>query len=379
MEQKRPKIIVGMSGGVDSAVSLYLLKQQGFDPIGVTLKYALWESDNVTGKRDKELIAAKRKFNLEALAKAEKVCQQFGASHYIVDCQEEFKKEVIGYFLNGLKKNITPNPCVVCNKRVKIKHLLQFADENGISFIATGHYAQINKNKKSGKYELLKGKDKIKDQSYFLCLLGQNQLSRIIFPLGNYTKKKVYQIAAKNGLDYFSPQEQSQDLCFLSQKSIPLFLESEIGRQPGKIVDANENILGEHQGLHFYTIGQRRGINLFGGPWWVTGFNKNKNYLIVTNNKNDAALYTKEIVMSDYHFISDNAPKKEMKVMVKPRYLHSSAKAILYLPENGKLKLAFSRPQKLITPGQWVVFFDGKICLGGGIIGQCSHSISSIS
>ncbi|MFH1612072.1 MAG: tRNA 2-thiouridine(34) synthase MnmA [bacterium] len=359
MNQNKVKIIVGMSGGVDSAVALFLLKKQGYDPIGVSLKYSLWGGNE-------EIMATKREFNRTAFEKAEKVCKQFNVPYYIVDYENEFRESVIEYFIKGLKNKITPNPCVFCNKNIKIKHLLQFADEHNIDLIATGHYARI-KNK-NNKYELLRGKDKTKDQSYFLCLLGQDQLKRIIFPLGNYTKKKVYQIAKKEGLDYFSVNEQSQDLCFLSQKSIPLFLEKEVGIEEGDIVDSKGNILGKHKGLHFYTFGQRRGINISNGPWWVVGYNIDKNNLIISNNSKDKALYSKEVILTNYSFVSGNIPTEPLKIKVKPRYVHPLVGAKIFPAKNGKMKLIFSQSQKLITPGQWVVFYDGKVCLGGGMI-----------
>lgn len=334
---KKREIIVGLSGGVDSSVALLLLKEQGYSPLGVFLDYS-WNNSVLS----------------QAANRAEKLCRRLEVPFFKIDCRKEFNSQVVRYFLKTLQKKKTPNPCVVCNRNVKIKKLFEFAQSKGIKQVATGHYARI----KNGK--LLRGKDKIKDQSYFLCLLGKEELKNLIFPLGNYTKKQVYQIARKNGLDFITEQKESQDLCFLSEQSLPSFLEERIGFQPGEIVSAKGKILGQHQGLHFYTLGQRKGINLSGGPWWVVGFEKNKNQLIITKDENDPILYAKKTKIISSNFI----PLKTTKLKVKIRYRHPLASAVLY----PSLKLVFNRPQKAITPGQWAVFYDGDICLGGGII-----------
>ncbi|MFC1700782.1 tRNA 2-thiouridine(34) synthase MnmA [Patescibacteria group bacterium] len=338
----RRKIVVGLSGGVDSSIALLLLKQQGFVPFGVFLKFAYWE---------------------RGIKNSKKVCEKLDIPFYIVDCQKEFRNRVIKYFLETLKNKQTPNPCVFCNKNFKFKKLFEFAKRKGIKLIATGHYARIREDK-TGKYELLKAKDKTKDQSYFLCLLNQDYLKNIIFPLGDYTKKQVYQIAKKNKLNFLSEQKQSQDLCFDSQKII----KQEIKEKPGKIVDTQGNILGEHKGLHFYTIGQRKGINLSSGPWRVVNFDKNRNCLIITNNDKDPALYNKTIFIKNYNFISGKIIKKKIKIKIKLRYRNFSVSAVLYPPKNNNLKLVFNKLQKSIAPGQWAVFYDKEVCLGGGEI-----------
>jgi tRNA-specific 2-thiouridylase len=354
------QVVVGLSGGVDSSVSLLLLKKQGYQPIGVSLKYAVWQSK-------KNILRENVCCSQESFAIARKICQQLNVPYYILDYQLDFEEKVMGYFLSVLKDKKTPNPCVVCNRLVKFNKLFEFAKEQGAPYVATGHYARVKKNQ-SGQYQLLRGKDRKKDQSYFLCLLNQKQLSKIIFPLGDYTKDQVYQIAAKEGFDFFTKRRQSQDLCFVASQSIPFYLEEKIGFQPGQIVDKKGNLLGQHQGLYFYTIGQRRGIGLSGGPWWVIGFNKEKNQLIVTNKENDPALFSKEVTINDPHFISGKAPKKVVKVKAKTRFSQPLARGKIYPPKKNKLKLVFDQPQKAITPGQWAVFYQGDICLGGGVI-----------
>jgi len=369
------KVVVGLSGGVDSAVALLLLKKQGFEPVGVSLRFsALGDKGNFYS-------------NSESFEIAKKVCQKLKVPYRIIDCRKEFKEKVIGYFLKELKNKRTPNPCVVCNQQLKFKRLLDFARKNKIEYIATGHYARIRK--KGSQFQLLKGKDKIKDQSYFLCLLSQEELKHIIFPLGDLTKQEVCRIAKKEGLDFAAKRKPSQDLCFVDNKSLSLLLEKEIGLEPGKIIDGQGNVLGEHQGLHFYTIGQRKGLDIPKGPWWVIGFNREKNELVVANKESE--LYGKIATIFPYYFISGQEPKKAIKVKVKCRYGQLAASAMLYPertpPEAGEskggdrfyslrqaqgikpwLKLIFSYPQKAITPGQWAVFYQRNVCLGGGII-----------
>jgi len=355
MKDNNLKVVVGLSGGVDSSVSLLLLKKQGYQPIGVSLKYAAWQ-----GKKNvlRENICC----SPESLAIAKKICQKLKVPYYVIDERIDFEEKVMGYFLSVLKEKKTPNPCLVCNRLLKFNKLFDFAKEKGAQYVATGHYARVKNNK------LLRAKDKKKDQSYFLCLLKQSQLKNIIFPLGNLTKEDVYQIAKKEGFDFFTKIKQSQDLCFVSRQSIPFYLEEKIGFQPGEIIDIQNNLLGKHQGLHFYTIGQRKGIRLSNGPWWVVGFNKKKNQLIVTNKENDPALFSRTIIVSNVHFISGKAPKRVIKIEAKTRFSQPAASAKLYPLQKNKLELVFEQPQKAVTPGQWAVFYQGDVCLGGGVI-----------
>jgi len=365
MKSNNKKVVVGLSGGVDSSVSLLLLKKQGYKPIGLSLRYAVWE--NKKNILRENICCSEASFNI-----AREVCKRLDVPYYIVDHEADFKDKVIGYFLKVLKDKKTPNPCLVCNKAVKFSKLFDFAKKHGAQYVATGHYARVRKNQETKKYELLKAKDDRKDQSYFLCLLNQKRLSKMIFPLGDYLKDQVYKIAQKEGFEFFTKIRQSQDLCFVAQQSILSYLEEEIGFEPGKIIDKYNNILGEHQGLHFYTIGQRKGIAIANGPWWVIRLDKDKNHLIVTNNENDPALFSKEVIVTDYHFISGQIPQKMIKVEAKTRYHQKPALAKIYPPTGGlknkKLKLVFEKSQKTITPGQWTVFYKGDICLGGGII-----------
>lgn len=361
MKKENKKVVVGLSGGVDSSVSLILLKKQGFEPIGVSLKYAVWQSK-------KNILKENVCCSKESFAVARKICQKLKIPYHILDYQLDFKEKVMGYFLDVLKQKKTPNPCLICNRLVKFNKLFDFAKKVDAQYVATGHYAKVEKNTKTGKYELIKAKDEKKDQTYFLCLLSQDQLKKTIFPLGNYLKSEVYKIAQKQGFDFFTKIRQSQNLCFVSSKSIPFYLEEKLGLEPGEIVDFKGNVLGKHQGLYFYTIGQRKGIDLTNGPWWVMDFNREKNQLVVTDQKDDSKMFKKTVIISDYHFISDEIPKKSIKVKAKTRYNQELDSATLYPPEDNKLKLVFKKPQKAVTPGQWAVFYDKNVCLGGGVI-----------
>ena len=359
-----------MSGGVDSSIALVLLKKQGWEPIGISLKLPVWQSP-------KNLLRENTCCNKESLKIAKKICQKLGVEYYIFDVRNDFKKEVIDYFISELKSKRTPNPCIVCNRYLKFRKIFEFAKKLGASHIATGHYARVRKVKsqksKVKSFELLRGRDKDKDQSYALCFLPQKWLSNIVFPLGGYTKTQAYQMAKDEGFDFLLKKPQSQDFCFVAGKSLPAFIKEKIGKKPGEIVDPKGKILGKHEGLYFYTIGQRKGINLSGGPWFVKEFNIPKNRLVVTKKVKD--LFKKEVFLSPFHFINGKSPKKKVKVMAKIRYQQPLAKAILYPPKDGKLRLLFEKTQRAITPGQFAAFYlpaesagEKEICLGGGRI-----------
>lgn len=324
-----PKIIVAMSGGVDSSVAAALLKRAGFNIKGVFLK--LYDSPRFR----------------EGEKRAKKIAKMLKIPIRVLDLRKEFKKKVINYFLEDYRLGRTPNPCVVCNKEIKFKFLLKKAQEVGAGSVATGHYARLRQDK------LLRAKDKEKDQSYFLWQLSQEQLKRVLFPVGGYTKEEVKTLARKFKLPVFEAPE-SQEVCF----------EFSLQQNPGPIRCATSEVagLGRHQGLAFYTIGQRKGIKLAGGPFWVLDKNIKKNLLIVTKNEKD--LYKKELIFEKANWISGKTPKFPIKVKAKIRYRHQPVRAILV----SSRKLIFNRAQRAITPGQSVVFYCGQELLGGGII-----------
>jgi len=340
--KKDRKVVVAISGGVDSSVAAALLKKRNFEVIGVFMRL--------------------NNFSMEAEMRAKAVAKILNIPFRILDLRKDFQKIVIKYFLDGYKKGITPNPCVICNKEIKFGLLMEKAFKMEADFVATGHYARIKK--KFTTYSLLKGKDKNKDQSYFLWKLSQKQLKNILFPLGNYTKEKVRGIARELKLPTFNTPE-SQEVCFVKD-NINIFLNKHIKLKKGNIVDKKGDILGKHKGLPLYTIGQRKGIGLSGGPYYVSGSDLKRNNLIVTENQKD--LLKKELTVKNINWISGKIPKLPMKAMVKIRYRSPSATAVIVKLDTRRYGLTFTKSQRAITPGQSAVFYRGQEVLGGGII-----------
>lgn len=341
-----------MSGGIDSSVAACLLKKAGFDVIGIFMKF--WSEADLKGSWN-------RCCSPEAEKRARQVAKILNLPFYVFNFEKEFKKGIVDYFLKEHKTGRTPNPCVVCNKKIKFGLLLEKAMTLEADYVATGHYALKREIK---NYKLLKAKDKNKDQSYFLWMLNQNQLKHILFPIGEYTKDKVRKLAKKFKLPVLNIPE-SMEICFI-KSTINDFLERHLKSKPGKITNPKGAIIGKHQGLHFYTIGQRRGVKLTGGPYYVLDKNQKKNLLIVTKNQKD--LYKKELVVKNVNWISGKVPKLPLKIRAKIRYRHKASKATIYYLKSNIYHLIFDKPQRAITPGQSTVFFRGQEVLGGGII-----------
>ncbi len=341
------KIIVAMSGGVDSSVSAALLKRAGFNIVGVFMKFWAGPSEKGSSERWNRCCSS------EAEKRAREVARILGIPFYVLNFEKEFKKRIVDYFLAEYRFGRTPNPCVVCNREIKFGLLLEKALAFNAVFVATGHYARLQKGK------LLKGKDKDKDQSYFLWQLTQKQLKHVLFPNGHYTKPEVRKLAKEFKLPVFEIPE-SQEVCFV-QKTTEQFLSRYIKKKPGSIINAKGKVLGQHQGLSFYTIGQRKGIGLAGGPFWVLDKDLKKNLLIVTKKEKD--LLRKELTFKNVNWISGKAPKLPLKVKAKIRYRSALSPATVY-----RNKVIFNRPQRAITPGQSVVFYKGEELLGGAII-----------
>jgi len=351
------KIVVGMSGGVDSSIALILLKNQGWKPVGVSLKLAHWNHKcNVLGEN---ACCTEESLNI-----AKSVCEKLGVEYHIYDVGKDFEKKVIHYFKSELKKARTPNPCIKCNRFFKFANLLAWAKKHNIEYVASGHYARKGFNKKTKKFELLKPKDLNKDQTYGLSFLTQQQLSKIEFPLGNLKKQEVYKIAKQKGFKIFLKKKQSQDLCFVSSKSYKKYLEKKIGTKTGKIVEESGKVLGSHQGLHFYTIGQKKGLNL-PGTYFVKSLDPKTNKVVVTVDRRSIA--RKEIILKPYNFISGEELKQKTRVKAKTRYRQELSSATIY-PQKNSIKTVFDNPKENITPGQFCVFYKRNVCLGGGVI-----------
>ena len=377
MSAKKPKVICAMSGGLDSSVAAALLKRSGFalrqtqgnpersrkvDVIGVFMKF--WAEPD----KNDSIGSKNRCCSPEAELRARKVAKILKIPFYVFDFSKEFKKKIVDYFLKELKKGNTPNPCVVCNKEIKFGLLLEKALSLGADFVATGHYARIKgiRNKELGirEFKLLRAKDKEKDQSYFLWMLNQKQLRRILFPIGDYTRKEVENLAKKFKLPLLRAKK-SVEICFI-KTTLDDFLRKYLKEKPGKIIDTQGKVLGEHRGLWFYTIGQRKGIGLAGGPYWVLDKNVKENTLIVTKNEKD--LFKKELICKNVNWISGKEPKLPLKIQAKIRYRHQLTWAVSYKLKAKSYKLVFEKPQRAITPGQSIVFYKGQEVLGGGII-----------
>jgi len=332
-----------MSGGVDSSVSAALLKEAGFDVVGVMMRLHNHSK------------------NSEKMARL--VAKKIGIPFYVINAEKEFKKKVVDYFLAEYKKGNTPNPCVVCNKEIKFGLLIEKALKMGVDYVATGHYARTTLAPLSGA-RLCTGKDKEKDQSYFLWQLNQKQLSRVLFPVGNYTKPEVRKLAKKFGLPTADSKE-SQEVCFISSTTND-FLKRYLKPKTGKILNKDGKTLGTHQGLWFYTIGQRRGIEVQQGPWYVVAKDFKNNNLIISKDKKD--LLQKELVAENVNWISGREPKLPLKIKAKIRYRTKLADVTIYKLQAKNYKLKFDKPQPAITPGQSVVFYRGQQLLGGGVI-----------
>lgn len=364
MVKKKTRVIVGMSGGVDSSMAAMLLKKMGYSPIGVSLHYCVWRN---SANRLRENICCSR----QAFKTAKKVCRKIGIPHDVVYVGRQFKEVVMKYFVEAFQKGETPNPCVICNRYLKFPALLGVAKEHGADYVATGHYARIRENKKTESFELLMAKDRIKDQSYFLCLLNQKMLKRIIFPLAEKTKREVLRMAKDLGFEEFNKKRESQDLCFVSKEAIGLFLKQFLGERKGEIKDIKGNVLGEHRGVYNFTIGQRKGLKLSGGPWYVVGFDKND--VVVARDHDSPLLYRREVILKDFNLISRNWQEEEIKGRAKIRSTQPLEKAKLVL-KNKKAKIVFEKKVRAATPGQFGVFYSPRrtgqedVCFGGGEI-----------
>ncbi len=364
MKEKKAKkrVIVGMSAGVDSSVAAALLKEQGYDVVGVFMHF--WKEPGQDELRENKCCS------VESQQDARKVAQILDIPLYTANAAKEFKKEVVDYFLEETKNGRTPNPCVVCNERIKFNFLFKKMLEMDADFVATGHYAEVKKI--DGKFHLYTSTDEEKDQTYFLYSLSQNQLSRILFPVGTYKKPEIRKIAQKIKLPVFD-KEDSQGLCFTPEKTPTKFIKRNLTLSPGDIITTAGAKIGMHDGLELYTIGQRKGINIGGnGPYFVVRRDFENNCLIVTNDENDDEIFKKTMLIELKNWIVAE-PKLPLEVNVKIRYRHPLVRGIIKKQATSATKILyeveFKERQKAITPGQSAVFYaDDNEVLGGGTI-----------
>ena len=359
-DNSQTRVVVGMSGGVDSSVVALRLKQQGYDVVGVFMKN--WDDTDENG-----ICTATEDYKDVA-----KVAAKIGIPYYSVNFEKEYWDRVFTYFLDEYKKGRTPNPDVICNKEIKFKAFLDYALDLGADYIATGHYAQLNRDA-DGHMHLMRSVDTNKDQTYFLSQLSTEQLDRVMFPIGDITKPEVRQLAEEAGLAT-AHKKDSVGICFIGEKNFKTFLGQYLPATPGKMMTVDGDVKGEHAGLMYYTIGQRRGLGIGGDgednePWFVIGKDLKKNILYVGKGYHNEHLYATHLEASDIHWVNSIDRGQDFHCTAKFRYRQVDTGVTVHLSDDGqKVTVEFDDPVRAITPGQAVVFYDGAECLGSAII-----------
>ena len=358
--EKAPKdtrVVVGMSGGVDSSVAALLLKEQGYDVIGIFMKN--WDDTDefgvCTATEDYEDVI--------------RVCNQLEIPYYAVNFEKQYWDKVFTYFLEEYKAGRTPNPDVMCNKEIKFKAFLEHAMNLGADYLATGHYAQVVRE--NGKVRMLRGKDENKDQTYFLNQLTEAQLEKVMFPIGGMEKSKVRELAAKANLAT-AKKKDSTGICFIGERNFKEFLSGYLPAQKGNMETFDGRVVGRHDGLMYYTIGQRHGLGIGGSgdPWFVVGKDLERNVLYVDQGFHHEKLYSDSIIATNVSWVSKDNMPESFECTAKFRYRQPDNKVTVEVLDETRVKVIFDEPIRAVTPGQAVVFYQGEECLGGGTIDQ---------
>ncbi|MGL4361879.1 MAG: tRNA 2-thiouridine(34) synthase MnmA [Cellulosilyticaceae bacterium] len=358
MIQNKGTVVVGMSGGVDSSVAAHLLKEEGYNVIGLTMQ--IWQED---AEEDKDGGCC----GLSAVDDARRVCQKLDIPHYVINFRDDFQEHVIDYFVEAYQRGETPNPCIACNRYVKWESMLKKALQIGADYIATGHYARIVKDEKTGRYAMVQSKTLAKDQTYALYNLTQYQLKHTLMPLGDYTKDEIRAIASEIGLAVANKPD-SQEICFVPDDDYAGFIEKETGKKmpKGNFVNTKGKVIGEHQGIIHYTIGQRKGLGLScGKPVFVQKIDAKTNTVVVGDNEE---LMTYEVLANNLNFMAFETLPSKMKVSAKIRYSHPPQPCMVEMIDEDTIKCTFDTPQRAITPGQALVIYMDDLVLGGGTI-----------
>ncbi|NQD38173.1 tRNA 2-thiouridine(34) synthase MnmA [Permianibacter sp. IMCC34836] len=354
-----PRVIVGLSGGVDSSVSAWLLKQQGYRVEGLFMKN--WEEDDT----DEFCSAAQDRADAQAVA------EKIGIPFHTVNFAAEYWDNVFEHFLTEYKAGRTPNPDILCNKEIKFRAFLDFAKHLGADFIATGHYAR--RGDLNGEAQLLRGLDRNKDQSYFLYTLQQDQLKHVLFPVGELEKPEVRRIAAEQGF-VTAEKKDSTGICFIGERRFSEFLSRYLPAQPGDIETVEGKVIGRHNGLMYHTLGQRKGLGIGGlkgadeSPWFVVAKDLQRNVLLVTQGHDDSYLMSTALHAGQLHWVAGKPPAPSFDCTAKVRYRQQDVACSVRVRDDGTVDVSFPEPQRSVTPGQSLVLYAGAVCLGGGII-----------